>query len=72
MTTKQPGQQGLTIQKTDADHDCDIAVYSDPHGMKQGVGFDESCEPEDFLLHFIDSKTTEKMKEQTNLHADRK
>jgi hypothetical protein len=40
--------------------------------MKQGVSLDESSEPEDFLLHFIDSKTTEKVKEQTNLHARQK
>jgi hypothetical protein len=49
----------------------DTAVYSDSHGMKQGVGLDESSEPEDFLLYFIDTKTTEKIKE-TNLHTRQK
>jgi hypothetical protein len=42
------------IQQIGADHDCDTAVYSGPHGMKQGVSLDESSEADDFLLYFID------------------
>jgi hypothetical protein len=57
---------------TDLDRVPDIAVYSDPHGVEQGVGLDESCEPLDFFLHFIDSELIAKMKEQTNLYSRQK
>jgi hypothetical protein len=48
----------------DTDHVPDIAVYTGPHGVEKGVGLDESCEPLDSFLHFIDSKLIAKMKEQ--------
>jgi hypothetical protein len=43
------------------------AVYTGPHGVEQGVGLEELCEPLNFSLHFIDSELIAKMKEQTDL-----
>jgi hypothetical protein len=50
---------------THVDRVPDIAVYTGPHGVEQGVGLDESCEPLDFYLNFIDFELIAKVKEQT-------
>jgi hypothetical protein len=50
----------------------DIALYSGLHCVENGVGLDETCEPVDIFLHFIDSELIAKMKEQTNLYARQK
>jgi hypothetical protein len=43
----------------------DIVVYKGHQGVEWSL--DESCEPPNFFLHFIDSELTTKMKEETNL-----
>jgi hypothetical protein len=57
---------------THVDRVPDIAVYTGFHRVEQGFGLDESCEPLDFFLHFIDSELIAKMKEQTYLYSRQK
>jgi hypothetical protein len=60
------------VERKDVVRVTDIAVCMGPHGVEQGVGLDESCEPVNFFLHCIDSELIAKMKEQINLYARQK
>jgi hypothetical protein len=53
-------------------HAPNIAVYSGPKVLKQGVALDKLCQLLDFFFCFIDLNVVAKMKEQINLYSRKK